>query len=167
MRRITIGREDQCNGRNLAGWPGQPAKLDGDITKADYFVSDVGRPSCAVPRPGRGSRDDLTSCRVIEGVFHALAAKPPIPAILSTLFTARKDAINRSGVPNDAPRIVYVCLGFPCECRERRPQCQSDNYRLPHVRLLLSFLLALVLLFLVLLFLVLLFLVGNRPRFGQ
>jgi hypothetical protein len=117
----------------------QPAALDGDTAKDKcYLVSDVGQPACTMPRPGRASLNDLTSCRVVEGVLHALAAKTPVPPILSTLLTARKDAINGSGVSDDAPRIVYVSLGIS---RERRPQCQSGNYRLPHAALVVFLLL--------------------------
>jgi hypothetical protein len=68
-----------------------------------------------------------------------LAAKTPVPPILSTLLAAREDTINGSGVSYDAPRIVYVCLGLSRECREHRPECQSSNYRPSHVRLLLLF----------------------------
>jgi hypothetical protein len=103
-----------------------------------HFVSDVGRLACAVPRPRRGTLSGLTSWRLVEGVLDALAAKSAIPPILSTLFTARKNAINGSGISYDAPWIVYICLGLSSsECRQRRAQCQSGNYRIPHVRLLL------------------------------
>jgi hypothetical protein len=91
-----------------------------------------GRLACAIPRPGRGSLNDLTSCKVVERVSHALAAKSAIAPIPSTLFPARKHAINGPGVSYDAPRIVYVCVGLSSgECSA---QCQSGNYRIPPVR---------------------------------
>jgi hypothetical protein len=96
----------------------------------------MGRLAWRVPGPGRGSLNDPTHCRVVEGVLHALTAKSAIPPILSTLLPAREDAINGSGVAYDAPRIVYVCLGLSSsKCRQRRAQRQSGNQRLPHVRL--------------------------------
>jgi hypothetical protein len=78
---------------------------------AVLFRVRCGRLACAMPRPGRGSRNDLTPCKVVERVLHALAAKSAIAPILSTLLPARKHAINGSGVSYDAPRIVYVCVG--------------------------------------------------------
>ena len=86
------------------------------LTKA---VSDMRRLVCHAPGPDRGSLNDLTSCRVVEGVLHALAAESAIPPILSTLLPAREDAINGSGVSYDAPRIVYVGVDLP-RCSEQR-----------------------------------------------
>jgi hypothetical protein len=57
--------------------------------------------------------NDRTFFRVVIGILDALAAKPPIPSVLSTLLTARKDAINASIVSYNTPRIVYVCLDLP------------------------------------------------------
>jgi hypothetical protein len=101
-----------------------------------YFVSEVGRLTCAVARLGRRSFNDLTFCRVVIGVLDALAAKSSVPPIHGALLSARKHAIDASSFPNDTPRIVYISLGLSRECRQRRTQCQSGNYRLPHVRLL-------------------------------
>jgi hypothetical protein len=43
--------------------------------------------------------------------------------------------------PPDAPGIVYVLLGLSSsECRQRRAQCQSGDYRLVHICILLLFL---------------------------
>jgi hypothetical protein len=53
----------------------------------------------------------------VSRVLYALAAKSSVPSVLSTLLTARKDAIKASIVSYNAPRIVYVCLGL---CREQR-----------------------------------------------
>jgi hypothetical protein len=64
--------------------------------------------------------NDRTFIRVVIGIFDALAAKPPIPPVLNTLLTARKDAINASGVSYDAPWIVYICLHFSQPGEHRR-----------------------------------------------
>jgi hypothetical protein len=79
------------------------------------------------------------SVRKTSNRVRITAAKPPISSVLSTLLTARKDALIAAGVSHEAPRIVYISVRLSCECREGRPQCQSGNYRHPHVHLLLLF----------------------------
>jgi hypothetical protein len=64
--------------------------------------------------------NDRTLLRIVTGIFGALAAKPPIPSVHNTLLTARKDAINASGITSDAPWIVYVCLHFSQPHEHRR-----------------------------------------------
>jgi hypothetical protein len=65
--------------------------------------------------------------RIVKRILHALAAKTPIPAILSTLLTARKDAINASGVSYDAPRIAYICVDVSRRGEHRR-QGESGSH---------------------------------------
>jgi hypothetical protein len=89
-----------------------------------------------VSQPDRSVFNGPAFTRVIVGVLDALAAKSPVPAVVRALLSAAKDAINASGISDDAPRIIYVCLGLSRECRERSPQRQSGDERLPHVRLL-------------------------------
>jgi hypothetical protein len=47
-------------------------------------------------------------CRMVKRILYALAAKSPVPSILSALLTAREVAINGSGVSYDAPRIAHI-----------------------------------------------------------
>jgi hypothetical protein len=75
--------------------------------------------------------------RIVGGISDALAAEPAVPAIKYALLASRKDAIDASGIADDAPRIVRIRVGLSHEGRQRHPQRQSGNYRLPHVRLLL------------------------------
>lgn len=51
--------------------------------------------------------------RIVKRILYALAAKTAIPAVLSTLVTARKNAINGSSVSYDALRIAYIRVDFP------------------------------------------------------
>jgi hypothetical protein len=64
-----------------------------------------------------------------------LTTKTPIPSIHSTLLSARKDAVNGSGVANDAPWIIDIRVGFP-RCGNDRKQCRSGDHRFFHVVIL-------------------------------
>jgi hypothetical protein len=58
--------------------------------------------------------NDPASSRVIAGVSDALAAKSPVPAVRGALLSVGKDAIDASGVSDDAPRINFYMPGpFP------------------------------------------------------
>jgi hypothetical protein len=57
-----------------------------------------------------------------------LTAKSPIPSVDSALFSAHKDAVNGSGIANDAPWIIYIRVGFP-RCGNDRTQDQSGSHR--------------------------------------
>jgi hypothetical protein len=64
--------------------------------------------------------NDRTFVRVVVGIFDALAAESPVPAVNYALLSGRKNAIDSSGVPNDAPWIVYICVDLPWRGEHRR-----------------------------------------------
>jgi hypothetical protein len=75
-----------------------------------------------------------TECGIVELISYALAAKPPISSVLSTLLPARKDAVNASVFSKDAPRIVHRRVDLPRDGEHCR-KGQSGRYQLPHVPL--------------------------------
>ena len=78
-----------------------------DAEADDRYVVDghAGR-SCA-------GRSTIRFLAALAGVLDALAAKPPVPAAHGALLSARKDAINGSGVSGDARPIVYIRVDLP------------------------------------------------------
>jgi hypothetical protein len=52
--------------------------------------------------------DDGRQIGIIVGVFHALAAKPTVPAVLTALLLGRKHTIDAPAVSDDTPGIVYI-----------------------------------------------------------
>lgn len=50
--------------------------------------------------------DDEGQCRIVKGILRALTAESPISSVRSTLLSAREDAIDASGISEDAPWVV-------------------------------------------------------------
>jgi hypothetical protein len=75
---------------------------------------------------------EWTSCRIVEFISYALAAKSATAPILSTLRTGGKDAFNASAFSMDAPWIIYSRMHVPGRSEDRRED-QSSSYPFPHV----------------------------------